>query len=132
MSALGQDDLRDLVTRLAAIERPSASDGERQAAELIASELRAAGARLVVVSNWDVSLHVALADTGLADLVDGAISSAELGAAKPDPRGYLAAARQLGLEPSEMIAVGTAMLATPAEMRRMSSFGRTPTCARVA
>jgi putative hydrolase of the HAD superfamily len=45
--------------------------------------LRGAGLRLVVVSNWDVSLHEALATTGLAPLVDGAISSAEAGAAKP-------------------------------------------------
>ncbi len=47
--------------------------------------LRAAGLRLVVVSNWDVSLHEALAQTGLAPLLDGAISSAEAGAAKPAP-----------------------------------------------
>jgi putative hydrolase of the HAD superfamily len=45
--------------------------------------LRAAGHRLVVVSNWDVSLHEVLARTGLRELVDGAISSAEAGAAKP-------------------------------------------------
>jgi putative hydrolase of the HAD superfamily len=49
----------------------------------VLKELRAAGLRLVVVSNWDVSLHEALAATGLAPLVDGAISSAEAGAAKP-------------------------------------------------
>jgi putative hydrolase of the HAD superfamily len=48
--------------------------------------LRRAGHRLVVVSNWDVSLHETLRRTGLAPLVDGAISSAEAGAAKPDPR----------------------------------------------
>jgi putative hydrolase of the HAD superfamily len=48
--------------------------------------LRRAGHRLVVVSNWDVSLHEALRSTGLAPLVDGAISSAEASAAKPDPR----------------------------------------------
>jgi putative hydrolase of the HAD superfamily len=47
--------------------------------------LRDGGVRLVVVSNWDVSLHEALAATGLAPLVDGAVSSAEAGAAKPDP-----------------------------------------------
>jgi putative hydrolase of the HAD superfamily len=41
--------------------------------------------RVVVVSNWDVSLHVVLAATGLSRLVDAAISSAEFGAAKPDP-----------------------------------------------
>jgi len=43
------------------------------------AELRAAGHRLVVVSNWDVSLHEMLRTTGLAALVDGAISSAEAG-----------------------------------------------------
>jgi len=47
--------------------------------------LRAAGLTLIVVSNWDVSLHEALASTGLRRQVDGAISSAEAGAAKPDP-----------------------------------------------
>jgi putative hydrolase of the HAD superfamily len=49
------------------------------------AELRAAGHRLVVVSNWDVSLHEMLRTTGLAALVDGAISSAEAGARKPAP-----------------------------------------------
>jgi putative hydrolase of the HAD superfamily len=46
--------------------------------------LRAAGLRLVVVSNWDVSLHERLAETGLADLVDGALASAVERSAKPD------------------------------------------------
>jgi putative hydrolase of the HAD superfamily len=46
--------------------------------------LRAAGLRLVVVSNWDVSLHEALAQTGVAPLVDGEISSAEARSSKPD------------------------------------------------
>jgi putative hydrolase of the HAD superfamily len=47
--------------------------------------LRARGDRLVVVSNWDVSLHEMLDRTGLGALVDGAISSAEVGVSKPDP-----------------------------------------------
>jgi putative hydrolase of the HAD superfamily len=46
--------------------------------------LRAGRVRLVVVSNWDASLHERLAETGLAALVDGAIASAEAGSAKPD------------------------------------------------
>lgn len=54
-----------------------------EAAEVLAA-LRADGVRLVVVSNWDVSLHEALATTGLAPLLDGAISSAEVRSAKPD------------------------------------------------
>ncbi|MDQ3675582.1 MAG: HAD-IA family hydrolase [Actinomycetota bacterium] len=47
--------------------------------------LRERGHRLVVVSNWDVSLHEMLDRTGLRKLVDGVISSAEAGVAKPDP-----------------------------------------------
>lgn len=39
--------LRDRLEQLSAIERPSASEGERQAAEWLAAELRAAGAREV-------------------------------------------------------------------------------------
>jgi putative hydrolase of the HAD superfamily len=58
--------------------------------------LRSAGHRLVVVSNWDVSLHDALRDTGLRPLVDGAISSAEAGAAKPDPRIFARALQVAG------------------------------------
>lgn len=51
----------------------------------VLSALRAAGVRLVVVSNWDVSLHDALAASGLDALLDGALTSAETGTAKPDP-----------------------------------------------
>jgi putative hydrolase of the HAD superfamily len=51
----------------------------------VLAALRRLGARLVVVSNWDVSLHERLAETGLAALVDGAVASAEVGVAKPDP-----------------------------------------------
>jgi putative hydrolase of the HAD superfamily len=47
--------------------------------------LRAAGLRLVVVSNWDVSLRERLAETGLEALVDATVASAPFGAAKPDP-----------------------------------------------
>jgi len=47
--------------------------------------LRERGTRLVVVSNWDVSLHGVLEQTGLAPLIDAVVTSAEFGAAKPDP-----------------------------------------------
>jgi putative hydrolase of the HAD superfamily len=47
--------------------------------------LRERGLRLVVVSNWDFSLHERLSETGLTPLLDGAVASAEAGAAKPDP-----------------------------------------------
>ena len=42
------------------------------------------GLAIVVVSNWDHSLHERLTETGLAPLVDAAVASAELGHAKPE------------------------------------------------
>jgi putative hydrolase of the HAD superfamily len=63
--------------------------------------LRARGLTLVVVSNWDVSLHEMLDRTGLRPLVDGAIASAELGVAKPDPAPFEAALALAGVAPAE-------------------------------
>jgi putative hydrolase of the HAD superfamily len=61
---------------------------------------------LVVVSNWDVSLHVRLAETGLAALVDGAVASAEVGAAKPDPAIFARALELAGAAPERAWHVG--------------------------
>jgi len=61
-------------------------------------ELRAAGLRMVVVSNWDHSLHERLQETGLADLVDGALASAEVGSAKPDGAIFAAALELAGTD----------------------------------
>jgi HAD superfamily hydrolase (TIGR01549 family) len=44
---------------------------------------RLAGARVIVVSNWDVSLLEVLEVTGLAPLVDAVITSAAIGQPKP-------------------------------------------------
>jgi HAD superfamily hydrolase (TIGR01549 family) len=44
---------------------------------------RAAGARIVVVSNWDVSLAEVLERVGLAPLLEGVVTSAAVGAVKP-------------------------------------------------
>lgn len=73
----------------------------------VLAELRARGARLVVVSNWDVSLHEVLERTGLAPLVDGALASAEVGARKPDGAIFAAAlAAAGGVAPGEALHVG--------------------------
>jgi putative hydrolase of the HAD superfamily len=69
-------------------------------------ELRAAGLRLVAASNWDVSLHEQLERTGLQDLLDGAVSSAEAGAAKPDPAILVRALEIAGAEPGDAWHVG--------------------------
>ncbi len=68
--------------------------------------LRAAGARLVVVSNWDVSLHAVLDETGLAPLLDGVVTSAELGAAKPGPAPFAAGLALAGVAAADAVHVG--------------------------
>lgn len=68
--------------------------------------LRAAGLRLVVVSNWDVSLHQRLEETGLAELIDGAVASAEAGAAKPDRAIFARGLELAGVAPDEALHVG--------------------------
>lgn len=68
--------------------------------------LRDAGIRTVVVSNWDVSLHERLAETGLAELVDGAVVSAEVGSAKPDGAIFAAALELAGATAGEAWHVG--------------------------
>jgi putative hydrolase of the HAD superfamily len=68
--------------------------------------LRERGIKLVVVSNWDWSLHERLAETGLTPLLDGALASAEVGAAKPDPAIFEAALRLTGTTPDQTWHVG--------------------------
>src|SRR5262245_25820290 len=63
------------------------------------SELRRRGYRLVALSNWDVSLHERLDELGLTALLDGAVASAEFGAAKPDPAIFAHALGIAGAEP---------------------------------
>ena len=72
----------------------------------VLADLRRRGLRLVVVSNWDVSLHDQLAGDGLGRLVDGIVSSAELGAAKPAPAAFTRALTLAGVPPEETAHVG--------------------------
>jgi putative hydrolase of the HAD superfamily len=69
-------------------------------------ELRARGVRVVALSNWDVSLHEQLAATGLAGLLDGALSSAEAGIAKPDPEVFARALALAGARAEDAWHVG--------------------------
>jgi putative hydrolase of the HAD superfamily len=68
--------------------------------------LRSAGARLVVVSNWDVSLHHVLDRLGIAALLDGIITSAEAGVRKPSPEIFAAALSIAGVAPAQALHVG--------------------------
>jgi putative hydrolase of the HAD superfamily len=75
----------------------------------VLARLRAGGARLAVVSNWDVSLHDVLERTGLRPLVDAVVISAELGVAKPDPAIFRAALDRLGAAADSAVHVGDSL-----------------------
>lgn len=65
-----------------------------------------AGLRLVVASNWDVSLHDVLEEAGLRELVDGVVTSAEAGAPKPDGAVFARALALAGASPDRAVHVG--------------------------
>jgi putative hydrolase of the HAD superfamily len=68
--------------------------------------LRAAGLKLAVVSNWDVSLGEVLQRVGIAELLDCVATSAAAGAAKPDPAPFELALECLGMQPEEVVHLG--------------------------
>jgi putative hydrolase of the HAD superfamily len=69
-------------------------------------ELRERGLKLVIVSNWDTSLPGWLEPTGIMELVDGVVTSAEVGAPKPNPRVFERALALAGVAAGEAIHVG--------------------------
>jgi putative hydrolase of the HAD superfamily len=69
-------------------------------------ELRERGVTLVIASNWDCSLPDWLGPAGITELVDGVVTSAEVGAPKPNPRIFERALAIAGAAPSEAIHVG--------------------------
>jgi putative hydrolase of the HAD superfamily len=104
------------------------------------ARLRASGARLAIVSNWDVSLHEVLGRTGLRGHVDVVVSSVEVGFAKPHPAPFEAALAQLGVpahaalhvgdSPEEDVAGALAAGVTPALLDRAGG-ARAPEGVRV-
>jgi putative hydrolase of the HAD superfamily len=68
---------------------------------------RARGLRLVVVSNWDVSLHAVLAGLGVE--LDAVLTSAEAGVRKPSPAIFEAALRLAGVPARAAIHVGDSL-----------------------
>jgi putative hydrolase of the HAD superfamily len=67
---------------------------------------RERGQRLVVVSNWDVSLVGVLRGLGLEPLLDGIVTSAGAGARKPSPAIFEQALRLAGVAAADAIHVG--------------------------
>jgi putative hydrolase of the HAD superfamily len=72
----------------------------------VLGRLRQGGARLAVVSNWDVSLHDVLERTRLRGRVDAVVISAEVGIAKPDPAIFRVALERLGATAAAAMHVG--------------------------
>jgi len=95
-----QAELRELIERLAAIDRPSASSGERRAGELVAADLEQAGARVRVEEErahggywWPIGIPAALSAlaAGRGRFLGAAVGLAGAAAAADD----IAAGRQL-------------------------------------
>jgi putative hydrolase of the HAD superfamily len=128
----GALDLDELLRALLASLRFVAYDDARDA--LLA--VRAHGAWVIAVSNWDVSVLEVLEQTGLAPLLDGAVSSAAIGVAKPSPVLFeharsLAGARatdavHVGDSPSEDVAGALAAGIEPVLIDRAGDGERVP------
>jgi putative hydrolase of the HAD superfamily len=73
------------------------------------ADLRERGHRLVVVSNWDCSLPDWLGPTGLLELVDGVVTSADAGAAKPHPVVFRKALELAGVDGAGAVHVGDSL-----------------------
>ncbi|MGE5617603.1 MAG: HAD-IA family hydrolase [Candidatus Woesearchaeota archaeon] len=70
---------------------------------------RSAGMRLVVVSNWDVSLHSVLGNVGLSPCLDAILTAAEAGVRKPDPAIFVQALRLADVSAAEALHVGDSL-----------------------
>lgn len=68
--------------------------------------LRARGLELAVVSNWDVGLTEHLERMGIASFFSAIVTSAEAGAAKPDPVVFRLALERLGVQPGRALHIG--------------------------
>ena len=69
-------------------------------------DLHEAGHALVVVSNWDCSLPDWLGSAGVLELVDAVVTSADVGAAKPDAAVFRRALELAGVDGDGAVHVG--------------------------
>jgi 2-haloalkanoic acid dehalogenase type II len=70
------------------------------------AELHRLGLRLVCVSNWDFSLPDVLDRCGLEGALDGVVTSAGVGARKPDPAIFACAVEVAGCSAADALYVG--------------------------
>ncbi|HYZ74618.1 MAG TPA: HAD-IA family hydrolase, partial [Chthoniobacterales bacterium] len=78
---------------------------EPGALELL-QDLRQAGFRLGIISNFDLRLREILKHVGVLDLFEQIVVSSQVGAEKPSPRIFEEALRRFAVEPVELLHVG--------------------------
>ena len=69
-------------------------------------DLRRAGFRLGIISNFDLRLREILKDVGVFDLFEQIVVSSQVGAEKPSARIFEEALRRFAVEPAELLHVG--------------------------
>ncbi|MDQ1467585.1 MAG: putative hydrolase of the superfamily [Actinomycetota bacterium] len=102
---IGETEAEIIVAKLRAAGASPRMIGYADAA-IVLARLRAEGLRVAVCSNWDWDLAEAIEEAGLAEHVDLIVSSAWVGARKPNPRIYLHTLDALGVDPRRTIFVG--------------------------
>src|ERR1700751_5137636 len=78
---------------------------EPGALELL-QDLRRAGFRLGIISNFDLRLREILKHVGVLDLFEQIVVSSQVGVEKPSPRIFEEALRRFAVEPAELLHVG--------------------------
>lgn len=106
-AAIGRDELDHAAVRAAMLEALEFVVFEDVRPALV--DLRERGLRLVVVSNWDCSLPQWLDRAGVGELVDGAVSSAVVGAPKPAAAVFEAGLELAGCPAAEAVHVGDSL-----------------------
>jgi putative hydrolase of the HAD superfamily len=102
---VGDDDLEALVADLHSASKAYTLEAYDEVAGVLGS-LRARGTTVAICSNWDWDLDRAVAQAGLAELVDVAVTSAQAGARKPHPRIFRLTLERCGVEAHEALFVG--------------------------
>lgn len=103
--SLGEEELRAVREAMLAAIRFTPYPDAAPALEA----LRSAGLALVVASNWDCSLSEVLEGAGLRRLLDAVVTSAEAGAAKPEPVVFGRALDAVGCPPEAAVCIGDSL-----------------------
>jgi putative hydrolase of the HAD superfamily len=102
---VGPADLDEVVSELYATSKDFTLEAYDEVPAVLAT-LRQRGLTVAVCSNWDWDLDRALARSGLDDLVDVVVTSAQAGARKPHPRIYEVTLERCGVAAADAVFVG--------------------------